>query len=186
MKHTKKKKFSISLDLSAQRNRLNRGTPGFTLMELIMVIVIIGILAAIVIPRFESFYAIKLDGATKKVVSDIRYTQQLAVTRHTNSRIIFSADNDNYLVEEENPQGSDNWVSVIDPFTRRVGLSVDFNTDAQYQGIDIQSTDFGDTLQFDWQGIPQLVGPAGSLILFYRGINRTISIKQNTGRVSVQ
>jgi len=48
----------------------------FTMLELIMVILIIGILAAVVIPRTGSN---KLAEAATQIVSDIRYTQHLAM-----------------------------------------------------------------------------------------------------------
>ncbi|HUH42589.1 MAG TPA: type II secretion system protein [Sulfurimonas sp.] len=48
----------------------------FTMMELIFVIVVIGILAAIVIPRTGSN---KLQEAATQVISHIRYTQHLAM-----------------------------------------------------------------------------------------------------------
>ena len=155
--------------------------PGFTLIELIMVLVIVGILSAITIPRFDSFFAIKLDGATKKLVSDIRYTQQLAISRHTNSRIVFNAAKDSYVAEKEVPRGSANWVNATDPFTR-ANLSVNFSTHSKYRGIDIQSPVFGggSVLGFNWQGMPQF---GGSVILFYRGKSRTISVEPNTGMV---
>jgi prepilin-type N-terminal cleavage/methylation domain-containing protein len=155
-----------------------RSNQGFTLIELVMVIVIVGILAVIAIPRFDTFYAIKLDGAVKKVVSDIRYTQQLAIARHTNSRVIFYADENSYVVEQENPQGSDTWESATDPFSR-ADLSVDFDTDAQYKGINIQNNA---TFQFDWQGATDV----GSVSLGYHGRVRIINVEANTGRVSVQ
>ena len=50
--------------------------PAFTLLELIFVIVVIGILAATFIPKFS---ANKLTQAANQVVSDIRYTQHLAL-----------------------------------------------------------------------------------------------------------
>ncbi len=48
----------------------------FTLMELVFVIIIIGILSAVVIPRIESD---KLREAAVQLVSHIRYTQHLAM-----------------------------------------------------------------------------------------------------------
>jgi len=50
----------------------------FSMLEMIMVIVVIGILSISLIPRFESD-TIKLYNAAKQVVSDIRYTQHLAL-----------------------------------------------------------------------------------------------------------
>ena len=48
----------------------------FTMLELVMVIVVIGILAAVIIPRTGSN---KLAEAATQVVADIRYTQHLAM-----------------------------------------------------------------------------------------------------------
>ena len=49
---------------------------GFTLIELVFVIVIIGILSAILAPRFNKP---SIEEATHQLVSDIRYTQHLAM-----------------------------------------------------------------------------------------------------------
>lgn len=50
--------------------------PAFTMIELVMVIVVLGILGAIALPRFER--DIKQEAADS-VLSDIRYTQHLAL-----------------------------------------------------------------------------------------------------------
>lgn len=48
----------------------------FTLLELVVVIVVVGILAAAIIPRTESNLVAE---AANKLVNDIRYTQHLAI-----------------------------------------------------------------------------------------------------------
>lgn len=48
----------------------------FTMLELVMVIVVVGILAAAIVPRFDRN---NLQEAADRVISDIRYTQHLAM-----------------------------------------------------------------------------------------------------------
>lgn len=57
----------------------NRGK-GFTLIELVLVIVILGILAIVAIPAFNNLTPISLDAAARKVKEDLRYAQSLATT----------------------------------------------------------------------------------------------------------
>jgi len=160
-----------------------------------MVIVIIGILAAVAVPRFNAFYAIKLDGAMKKVRSDIRYLQQLAISRHADTRIVFNTGGNSYTAENCNGSGASctAWSPAIDPFTRGSLLTY-FNSDPQYGGIDITSVVFdggGSTLRFDWQGVPKnsagiSLTNDGSISFEYKGNSNTIYITKNTGRVRVQ
>jgi len=156
---------------------------GFTLIEVVMVLVIVGILAALAIPRFDSFYSIKLDGSMKKVVSDIRYAQLTAVSRHGNCRIVFGPASDTYIAEEQLTLGGP-WSGIKDPFTK-ANLTMNFRTDPQYKGIDIVNANFNSSniLQFDWQGVPQAGGTA---TFNCQGNIRVVTVAQNTGRVRVQ
>jgi prepilin-type N-terminal cleavage/methylation domain-containing protein len=53
---------------------------GFTLVELVMVLLLIAILAFVVLPR-QSQNTLELSGQAEQVATDIRYAQSLSMTR---------------------------------------------------------------------------------------------------------
>ena len=61
---------------------------GFTLIELIMVIVIVGILAVYVAPRFYDFNVYQSRGFSDQVQASLRYAQKIAIAQH---RIVCAA-----------------------------------------------------------------------------------------------
>ena len=75
---------------------------GFTLMELIVVIGLIGILAGIGMPYFRGFMInTQLRGAARDLTSDLRYAQQQAVTTQINYRVVFVPSSNSYRVEND-------------------------------------------------------------------------------------
>ena len=155
----------------------------FTLIELIMVMVIVSIMAAIAIPRFQSFYDIKLGGTARKLVADVRYAQQLAIINDEAYGVEFNTGAETYRIYRV----SDN-STVIDPLTRG-NFIMDYTTDAEYIGIDLDSVDFAgtSTLMFNAMGVPQDSGgnniaAEGTVDLSYKGMTRTITVTPNTGR----
>lgn len=147
-----------------------------------MVIIIASILALLTIPRFQSFYYIRLNGAMKKVLADIRYVQQLAISRHESYNIIFNTADETYEVL----RAADNSYAT-NPFSRG-SFIVNFTSDPQYNGINIVSASFGQTLQFDWQGIPRdasgtALSEEENIVFSSQGNTMTIYITPNTGRV---
>ncbi len=174
-----------------------QGLRGFTIVELVMVIVIIGILSVIAHSRFTTYYDLKLEGAARKLAADIRYAQQFSLSQHVTHGIEFDVTNNRYRIYVVSTG-----VNVTDPLTREAGVSgqnwtsgyvVTYNTDPEFEGIDLTSASFGGTatLRFTSLGKPQDstgadLAATGSAGMSLQGYSRTVQVTPNTGQVAVQ
>ena len=127
---------------------------GFTIIELMMVVVLIGILAVSVVPKFVDTSAISLVGAAAMVAADIRYTQELAMSTNSSKTIVFTTSNDNYTVDSRN----------VD-LPSKVSISS------------------GMTFTFNSLGEPT-TGGGSSVTLSAGAETKTITVENYTGRVS--
>ena len=72
---------------------------GFTLIEFLVIIGIIGMLVLIGIPAFRIFQpSLQLSGAARNLITDLRYTQQLAVTEQIEYGVRFSTTTREYQI----------------------------------------------------------------------------------------
>ena len=67
-----------------------REMTGFTLVELVMTLVIAGILAAVVAPRFFDANIFKSRGFADQVQASLRYAQKEAIAQHRNVCVTFT------------------------------------------------------------------------------------------------
>ena len=88
---------------------------GFTLIEVIMVMVIVGILAAFLMPRidFTLSTTASVNGAAYMVASDIRYVQECAMADRVSKSITFTASQNSYTFPATIPS-----TSKLDPSGR--------------------------------------------------------------------
>ena len=63
---------------------------GFTLTELIMVIVIVGILSVAALPRFFEVSVFEERGSADQVKSALRFAQKTAIAQHRNVSVVIS------------------------------------------------------------------------------------------------
>ncbi len=114
---------------------------GFTLIELVGVIVLVGILTVGIIAGIQTFHTIKLNQAVAKVVSDLRYAQQLAITMGTRSGLTIRSPGQ-YAIHIDN-NGVDTVVS--DPTNLGQDFVVDFDS---YQNEELRGVRFGTVRPF--------------------------------------
>jgi MSHA pilin protein MshC len=80
-----------SLDNRAIRSDIHYPkSGGFTLIELVMVLVLIGIIAAFAAPKFRNITTSNAGAFPDKLRTDIRYAQNLAMTRTSRTRVYFN------------------------------------------------------------------------------------------------
>lgn len=71
---------------------------GFTLVEILMVVVILGIAGAIIVPQLGSRDDLKAAAAARMLLADLIYAQNMAITRQTNHYVKFEGQQYKLLV----------------------------------------------------------------------------------------
>jgi prepilin-type N-terminal cleavage/methylation domain-containing protein len=165
-----------------------RRSVGFTMVELVLVITILGILAWVAFPKFETYYEIKLDAAARRVAADLRYAQNRSIGTRTVHGVLFEPSLGRFTVFAPTPA-----TPATDPADRAKPLRVDFASNGEFRGVALASASFGTTtgVKFDFFGVPldtagaELATP-GRVVLSYQGHVDTVEVSPNTGKVTVR
>jgi general secretion pathway protein H len=72
---------------------------GFTLIELILVLVIMGLLTALVTPAITSLTGLKLKAAARKVAAGLRYARSQAVATGSDYQVVFNLEKGEMTIE---------------------------------------------------------------------------------------
>lgn len=154
---------------------------GYTLAEVLVVVVIIGVAAAIVVPSLTEAGSLGVQAAVRTVVADVLYAQNEAVAHARGRSVIFDIDNNSYrLADEGGTTLSVAWRSGVSE-----NYIVSFNDDRRFDGVTLKRADFGGSseLTFDDLGSP---ASGGVIRLDYRDQRYRIDIAPFTGRVTVK
>lgn len=156
----------------------------YTLIEVLVLVVILGIAAAMIVPNMRSTDVLRVQSAVRTVVSDIAVAQSDAVAYQQGRAIVFFPADNRYVTVEVRG-------AVIDP-------SLDRLWETKIQGGDfgdsrIAAADFsgGTTLIFDEMGAPVTTpggstpAPTGSVTIEGSNQRFRVDVEGYTGRVTV-
>lgn len=144
----------------------------FTLVELVLVIGIIAIAAAIAIPRYaDALLRYRADAAARRISGDLALARSRANTTSTAHSVVFSVAANEYRI----PEMAD--ASTGAAYTVRLG-------DAPYRAT-LVSASFGGESQvsFNGYGVPNC---GGALLIRAGSVERTVVLDATSGRASVQ
>jgi len=79
---------------------------GFTLIELVLVLVIIGFLTALVTPAITSLTGLKLKTTARRVAAGLRYARSQAVTTGSDYQVIFNLEKGEMTIECGEEEGT--------------------------------------------------------------------------------
>ena len=158
------------------KTNLKKTTPGFSLTELIVMIVLIGIFGAMAMTRTSTgMTTIQVQIAIDQITSDIDYSKSMAFARHDTITLVFSTTLEQYTIYN----GPDGSRSAITDFPNSTNGVISFDQ-SDFIEVNITSANFGGSseLQFLPLGDPK---SGGSIVLN----SKTISVAPVTGTWSV-
>jgi general secretion pathway protein H len=113
LKRKSKTHQDLQTEVSPLENTFFRNSrAGFTLIELILVLVIIGFLTSLVAPAITSRTGLRLKTTVKKVAAGLRFARSQAVVSGTNYRATLDLENGEITIEslaQEDPYQRGTW-----------------------------------------------------------------------------
>ncbi len=170
---------------------------GFTMIELMVVLAIIAIAAAIVVPIASSAGTMQLRSAVTMLAADLEYAKSMAISRGHLYAVVFDKNAESYQIEDLSKSVGDPNRIIEHPLKgRSFRYVVNFTTDSRLRDVDIVSASFDgvSAVGFDYLGVPYSVPGAGSpapllsngvITLQGGGNRRTVHVEAVTGYISV-
>ncbi|MBN2269206.1 MAG: prepilin-type N-terminal cleavage/methylation domain-containing protein, partial [Sedimentisphaerales bacterium] len=83
---------------SAHPAAVRRPGRGFTIIEILIVVVILAIAAMTAIPMISSAGSVQVRSAANMIAADLEYAKSLAITKGQNFTVAFDASGDSYRI----------------------------------------------------------------------------------------
>lgn len=170
-----------------QKNTTTRRVHGYTLVEVLITVAIMGLAAAIIVPNMMQGGTLGVQAGARMIIADLLFAQNEAMAQQSTRRVVFDANANSYRVEQFD-SASSAWVLERNPVLSNDGsdqnYQIDFDEDGRFEGVDIVSVDFNgtDTVAFDDLGNPS---SGGTIRLRFDEHVYEIKVAPFTGRVTV-
>lgn len=162
---------------------------GFTLAEILMVVVILAIAAAIIVPAMADTEEFILNSAAIDLNNALTYAQTQSIATGKIHRVVFSSDDQTVTIQIQNNDLS--YGTIKHPITKQ-DYQMSFGQSSSYLGIAMGSIDFdaGDYLLYDGMARPYSdVGvdlADGSVELTGKELSRKITVQPVTGKITIE
>ena len=161
---------------------------GFTLVELIIVVVILSIAAMIAVPMVSSAADMQVRSAANQIAAHLDYAKSMAITHQQSYSVVFDVPNKSYQVQDE---GGNPIEHPVNP-----GLFVVNLSNSGLDKVDITDASFDDdpdkAITFDYLGSPCSgkntdfpLLDSGQIILQANDFSITVGVEPVTGYVTM-
>ena len=179
-----------------------RRAAGFTLVEILTVLVIIGIASAVVIPQLSTRDDLRAAAAARIMVADLIYAQNVAIAKQQTVYVRFDTTNKNYKLLTVASSGGDTVMSH--PMTQQPYVQTFGASSRGMETVSIDSVDFDGvdttisnefTIAFDEMGAPYAFCydvnnlsdlKNGQVVIKAGSFTTTLSVQPYTGEILVQ
>ena len=167
------------------RYNLRGKSSGFTVIELIIVVVILSIAALTAVPMMSSAASVQIRSAANMLTADLEYAKSMAISRGQNFSVVFDKNAESYRIEDQN--GS----VIAHPVKKGFPYEINFSNNGRLNKVDIVDANFDGTseVKFDYLGSPYNGSGSplnsGVISLQAGGTTATITVEPVTGFISI-
>ncbi len=158
---------------------------GFTLIEIMMVVMLLAVAGALAMPFLSSAGSLQVMAAADMIAADLEYAKSLAISRGQVYSVVFSTQLNSYQIED---QGGN---VVSHPIKIGFDYVIDFVNDSRLNQVDISQVSFDATsrVRFDYLGSPYNGSStplnSGVVTVKDKTLSRTVSVEPVTGIISI-
>ncbi len=180
----------------------------YTLIELIMVMAVLALAAAMVVPHIAGSETMKLQAAVRLLIADLSFAQSDALANQEFRRVVFYDDGSGYCIIvasqgyiTPNDLEDPSVVYVYDPLGSMGRYVINYDLDDRFDGVSIinlvgqetiiDGTVLADRPELTYDQLAGTVSPdgnagiGGSITLTYKGDSYKVTVAPFTGKLTV-